>query len=149
MKEQTFVIIKPDGMPHREEILDIFAKADLEIEDLKEVLLNEDIIAKHYAHVIDRPFYPTLKNYMTSAPVNIMILSGEDAVSRVRTIIGCTDSKEAKEGTIRNLYGTDKTYNAVHASDSVENAKIEIDRFFNSDLVNTKTNAKTLKMKLD
>lgn len=128
--EQTLVLVKPDGMENIENILEIFYQNGLKVDDFKVMQLDDEIVAEHYAHLIDQPFYPTLRDFMESSPIAALIVSGENAVSRVRTIIGCTDSTLAEEGTIRNLYGTDKTRNAVHASDCQENAAIEINRFF-------------------
>ena len=88
------------------------------------------IVADHYSHLVDKPFFPEIVEYMTSAPVALMILEGENAVATLRKIMGPTDSRLADEGTIRNRFGTDKSENAIHGSDSVENAEIEINRFF-------------------
>lgn len=129
--EKTLVLVKPDAILHTEEIINIFIDNGLTVEQRKTMELDDEIVAEHYAHLVEFPFYPSLREFMTSAPVEAIILSGENAVSRVRTLVGVTDSTKADIGTIRNLYGTDKQRNAVHASDSVENAAIEIDRFFN------------------
>jgi nucleoside-diphosphate kinase len=85
---------------------------------------------EHYAHVADRPFYPTLEAFMSSRPVIVMALRGDDVVQRVRTLLGPTDSRKAAKGTIRGDFGTDMTVNVLHASDSEENARIELARFF-------------------
>lgn len=129
--EKTLVLIKPDAIRKIEYILEIFYKNGLKIERFKIMELGDDIVAEHYSHLLDKPFFPELKRFMTSSPIVAMVLSGDSAVSKVREIVGKTNPKEAAKGTIRNLYGTDLTKNAVHASDSLENAKIEIDRFFN------------------
>jgi nucleoside-diphosphate kinase len=129
--EKTLVLIKPDAIRKIEYILDIFYKNNLKIDQFKIMELDDAIIAEHYAHVLDKPFFPELKEFMTSAPVVAMVLLGENVVFRVREIVGKTNPTEAAPGTIRNLYGTDLTRNAVHASDSTENAKVEIERFFN------------------
>ena len=129
--EKTLVLIKPDAIRKIEYILEIFYKNGLKIEQFKVMELGDDIVAEHYSHLLDKPFFPELKRFMTSSPIVAMVLSGDSAVSKVREIVGKTNPKEAAKGTIRNLYGTDLTKNAVHASDSLENAKIEIDRFFN------------------
>ena len=94
--------------------------------------LDEEIIREHYAHLVDKPFYPTLELFMMSGPVMAMIVEGENAVSRVRSLMGATDSKDALPGTIRGDYGdkTCCTYNIIHGSDSLENAEIEINRFY-------------------
>ena len=129
--EKTLVLIKPDAIRKIEYILDIFYKNNLKIDQFKIMELDDAIIAEHYAHVLDKPFFPELKEFMTSAPVVAMVLLGDNVVFRVREIVGKTNPTEAAPGTIRNLYGTDLTRNAVHASDSTENAKVEIERFFN------------------
>ena len=128
--EKTLVLIKPDAIRKIEYILEIFYKNGLKIERFKIMELGDDIVAEHYSHLLDKPFFPELKRFMTSSPIVAMVLSGDSAVSKVREIVGKTNPKEAAKGTIRNLYGADLTRNAVHASDSLENAKIEIDRFF-------------------
>lgn len=128
--EQTLVLIKPDAMRKIEYILEIFYRNNLKIDQFKVMTLTDDIINEHYAHVLDKPFFPELKKFMTSAPIVAMVLTGNNAVAKVREIIGKTNPKEASRGTIRNMYGTDQTMNAVHASDSAENAQIEINRFF-------------------
>ncbi len=129
--EKTLVLIKPDAIRKIECILEIFYKNNLKIDQFKIMSLDDSIISEHYAHVLDKPFFPELKEFMASTPVVAMVIFGDNAVSKVREIVGKTNPREAAPGTIRNLYGTDLTRNAVHASDSTENAKIEIDRFFN------------------
>lgn len=129
-KEQTLAIIKPDGIEHTEEIIDILYKNGLTIVDYDLRLLDEEIVADHYSHLIDKPFFPEIVSYMTSAPVALMILEGENAVTTLRKIMGPTDSTQAAPDTIRGKFGTDKSTNAIHGSDSVENAQIEIKRFF-------------------
>ncbi len=129
-KEQTLAIIKPDGIEHTEEIIDILYKNGLTIVDYDLRLLDEEIVADHYSHLIDKPFFPEIVEYMTSAPVALMILEGENAVSTLRKVMGPTDSTQAAPDTIRGKFGTDKSTNAIHGSDSVENAQIEIKRFF-------------------
>lgn len=131
MQEKTLAIIKPDGIKNTEKIIDMIYKNGLKIEEYDLRYLDKDILMEHYAHIVDRPFYPELENYMTSGVVALMILSGENAVDKLRTLMGPTDSTKAEKGTIRGEFGTDITHNAIHGSDSVENAKIEINRFFN------------------
>lgn len=128
---RTLTIIKPDGMKNINEIIDMFNENGLKINKYDVRYLDEDLISKHYAHLLDKPFYPRLKEYMMSAPVAIMILEGENAVNKLRDLMGPTDSTKAPANTIRGKFGTDITYNAIHGSDSEENAKIEIERFFN------------------
>ena len=130
MIECTLAIIKPDGFKYREEIKLILKENGLNIKEEKIDILDEKILKEHYSHLIDKPFYNNLENYMMSGPVDIMILEGINAVQKLRDIMGPTNSKEAAKNTIRGIYGTDITHNAIHGSDSKENALIEIERFF-------------------
>lgn len=138
--EQTLAIIKPDGIKNIEKIIDLIYKNDLKIKEYKLEKLNKEILKEHYAHLLDKPFYKQLEEYMTSGYVAIMILEGENAIEKLRNLMGPTDSRKADKNTIRGLYGTDITYNAIHGSDSLESANIEIERFF-------KKNIKTLNLK--
>lgn len=138
--EQTLAIIKPDGIKNIEKIIDLIYKNDLKIKEYKLEKLNKETLKEHYAHLLDKPFYKQLEEYMTSGYVAIMILEGENAVEKLRKLMGPTDSRKADKNTIRGLYGTDITYNAIHGSDSIESANIEIKRFF-------KKNIKTLNLK--
>jgi len=130
-QERTLAIVKPDGMKNIEKIIEMIYKAGLKIERFEVKVLDENIIQEHYAHVLDMEFYPRLKNYMMSGEVAIMILSGENAIENFRNLMGPTDSTKAEPNTIRGMFGTDKTINTVHGSDSKESAEIEINRFFN------------------
>ena len=97
------------------------------------IQLTDSVLAEHYAHLTDLPFYPNIVDFMKSAPVMALILEGEDAVARIRELLGPTDSTKAPAGTIRGDMGTTSMRNVCHASDSVENAAIEIERFFRPD----------------
>ena len=99
------------------------------------IQLDDALLREHYAHVADLPFFPEIAEFMSSRPVLAMILEGENIVQGVRDLLGPTDSTSAPEGTIRGDLGTDRMRNVVHASDSPENAQIEIDRFFSDQLV--------------
>lgn len=127
---QTLAIIKPDGMAHIENIIEMFYKKGLKIANFKVVSLDEDVLSEHYSHLLDKPFYPKLREYMMSEPVALIKLEGENAVEILRDLMGPTDSTKAEKDTIRGMFGTDITYNAIHGSDSKENAEIEIERFF-------------------
>lgn len=94
------------------------------------MLLDEKILKEHYSHLTDKPFFPTLMASMMSAPVIAICLSGKNAVEVVRAMVGVTDASKATPGTIRGDFGMSNQENIVHASDSVENAAIEIERFF-------------------
>jgi len=100
------------------------------------VQLDDALLAEHYAHVADLPFFPEIAAFMSSRPVLAMILEGENVVQGVRDLLGPTDSTTAPKGTIRGDLGTDRMRNVAHASDSPENAQVEIERFF-SDLFAT------------
>ncbi|HEV3209897.1 MAG TPA: nucleoside-diphosphate kinase [Chthoniobacterales bacterium] len=135
MIETTLVLLKPDCLAARRcgEVITRFEAAGLEIAGCKMMLLGDDLLAEHYAHVSDRPFYPELKSFMQSSPVVVIAFSGENAVTRVRDLIGPTDSRKAAKGTIRGDFGKDTMFNLVHGSDSPENALTELKRFFNPD----------------
>lgn len=130
--EKTLIILKPDCMEAGKagEVIARFENADFKIVAAKMNRLGPDILREHYAHVADKPFFPEIEEFMSSRPVIFLVLEGENAVQRVRDLLGPTDSSQAAPGTIRGDLGTDKMKNVVHASDSVENATVEIDRFF-------------------
>ncbi len=133
--QKTFVIFKPDCMQqkHVGDVLARFEKAGFSIIGCKMTRLSPEILREHYAHVASKPFYPEIETFMKSTPVVLMALQGDNIVARVRDLLGPTDSRKAAKGTIRGDFGTDMMVNVVHASDSDENAKIEIARFFKAD----------------
>lgn len=130
--EQTLVLIKPSGVIRCliGEIISRFQHKGLIISGLKMMQLDEKILREHYAHLVDRPFFPALLNSMTRTPIIAMVLKGVDAVQVVRDMTGVTNGRKAAPGTIRGDFSMSGQENIVHASDSVENARIEIDRFF-------------------
>lgn len=128
--QETLAIIKPDGMKNATKIIEMIYNSGLSIKKYEVRKLDKEILSEHYAHLIDKPFYPELEQYMTSTEVIIMILTGRNAVNKFRELMGPTDSTKAPKGTIRGEFGTDIAYNAIHGSDSKENAEIEINRFF-------------------
>ena len=130
--EKTLVLIKPDafGKNHTGEILKIYEDAGLKIVAAKVMQMDKKIAAIHYAEHVEKPFYPALVEFMTSAPLMALVLGGENAISKVREINGATNPAKAAEGTIRKLFAESVTKNAVHASDSPENAAREIKIFF-------------------
>lgn len=132
--EETLAIIKPDGIKNILSILEMIYKKGLKIKEYKVEKLSIEVLREHYKHVIDKPFYPILEEYMSSEEVAILILIGENAVEKLRELMGPTDSKKAGKDTIRGLYGTDITHNAIHGSDSKENASTEIERFFKNNV---------------
>ncbi|HRJ47378.1 MAG: hypothetical protein RLZZ129_1728 [Verrucomicrobiota bacterium] len=130
--QKTFVIFKPDCMEQRHvgEVLARFEKAGFSVIGCKMARLTPALLREHYAHVASKPFYPEIEQFMSSRPVIMMALQGEDIVAKVRELLGPTDSRKAAKGTIRGDFGTEMMKNVVHASDSDENAQIELARFF-------------------
>jgi len=133
--QKTFVIFKPDCMAQRHvgEVLARFEAAGFDVVGCKLARLSPELLREHYAHVADKPFYPEIEAFMSQRPVIMMALQGENIVARVRDLLGPTDSTKAAKGTIRGDFGTDMMTNVVHASDSDENAKAELARFFRPD----------------
>ena len=133
--QQTFIIFKPDCMEQRHvgSVLNRFEQAGFQIIGAKMMRLTPAKLREHYAHVADKPFYPEIERFMSSRPVIAMALQGENIVAHVRELLGPTDSRKAAKGTIRGDFGTDMMVNVVHASDSEENGKLEIARFFSPD----------------
>ena len=131
-KQRTLSIIKPDATSKNiiGKIIDRFEENDLKVVAGKLIHMNETKAAGFYAEHEGRPFFPNLVEYMTSAPVFVQVLEGDNAVLKNRELMGATNPEQAEEGTIRKKYGISIDKNSVHGSDSVENAKIEIDFFF-------------------
>ncbi len=130
--EQTLSIIKPDAVERGlvGEIKKIFVNNNLKIVNEKKLHISKDEAAEFYKVHQSKPFYEQLCNYLSSGPIFVMILEGENAISENRKIMGATNPKDASEGTIRKLYGISIDKNSVHGSDSLENAKKEIKFFF-------------------
>ncbi len=130
--EQTFVILKPSTIQRNliGDVITRYQHKGLIVSGIKMMQLDEKILREHYAHLVDRPFFPSLVASMTRTPVIVMVLKGKDAVEVVRAMTGATNSRKAAPGTIRGDFGMSGQENIVHASDSPENAVIEINRFF-------------------
>lgn len=130
--DKTFVIFKPDCMEKRVvgTVLSRFEAEGFDVIGCKMVRLAPAVLREHYAHVASKPFYPEIEAFMSSRPVIVMALQGQNIVQRVRDLLGPTDSRKAAKGTIRGDFGTEMMKNVVHASDSDENAKLELARFF-------------------
>jgi nucleoside-diphosphate kinase len=135
VKEQTISIIKPDAVQnnHIGEIISRFEQAGLKIAAIKMTTLTKDQASKFYAVHRDRPFYDDLVNFMSSGPVVIMVLEGNQAIAKNRELMGATDPKKAEKGTLRADFAESMSRNAVHGSDSPETAKEEILFFFKPD----------------
>jgi len=132
--EKTLVLIKPDAVQRGKtgEVIHRLEKKGLKIIGLKFMELNEEILRDHYSHHVDKDFYPELEEFMMSSPIVAMCVEGQNAISAVRLITGDTHAGEAEAGTIRGDLAMG-VCNVVHCSDSIENAKKEIDRFFEED----------------
>ena len=130
--EQTLSIIKPDAVERNltDKIKAIFIKNNLKIKDDKKIHITKDEAAEFYKVHQSKPFYNDLCAYLSSGPIVVMILEGDNAVLSNRKLMGATNPKEAAENTIRKLYGISIDKNSVHGSDSIENAKKEIKFFF-------------------
>lgn len=132
MSNKTLAIIKPDAVNDNYigEIISLISKAGFKVKALKMVKLSEEAAKAFYEIHKDKPFYTDLVKYMTSGPCVPIALEKENAVEDYRKLIGATDPAQAEEGTVRKLYARSKQYNAVHGSDSDENADNEIAFFF-------------------
>ena len=132
--EQTLSIIKPDAVERNlvEKIKNIFKKNNLNIKDSKKIHISKDEASEFYKVHQSKPFYNDLCSYLSSGPIIVMILEGENAILANRKLMGSTNPKDAEQNTIRKLYGISIDKNSVHGSDSIENAKKEIEFFFKS-----------------
>ena len=130
--ETTLVIIKPSGVQRAlcGKIITRFEEKGLIIAGMKMMRLSEQLLREHYAHLVDRPFFPSLLRSMMATPVVVLAIKGVDAVSVVRAMTGVTNARNAAPGTIRGDFGMSGQENIVHASDLPENAVIEVARFF-------------------
>ena len=132
MIEQTLSIIKPDALERNleDEIKKFYQREKLKILKSKKVKVSKEEAASFYKVHQTKPFYKDLCNYLSSGPIIVLILEGENAVSKNRELMGATDPTKAESGTLRKMYGLSIDKNSVHGSDSIDNAKIEIDFFF-------------------
>ena len=130
--ETTYVMVKPDGVQRGliGEIIGRFERKGLKLVGLKSVVPSRETAETHYAVHAERPFYPGLINFVTSGPVVCMALSGKDAISVARTLIGATNGREASPGTIRGDFGMDMGYNMIHGSDAADTAEFELGLWF-------------------
>ena len=130
--ERTLSIIKPDAVERNLEskIKEIFLKDNLNIVDSKKIKITKEEAEQFYKVHQSKSFYNDLCTYLSSGPIIVMILEGENVIIKNRELMGATDPKNASKGTIRNLYGISIDKNSVHGSDCIENARIEINFFF-------------------
>ena len=132
MSDRTLSLIKPDAVERNliGKIIQVFEDGGLVVEKMKKIHVDINFARKFYSVHSDKPFFNDLCSYISSGPLVAMVLKGDNAVQKNRDLMGATNPKDAKPGTIRNLYAISIDKNSVHGSDSVENAKIEIDLFF-------------------
>jgi len=133
--QQTLVLLKPDALQRDllGEIVSRFERKGMKIVAMKCIRLDERMLEEHYAHLSDKPFFGTLKQFMMQTPVVGMVLEGYEAVAEVRKLVGSTNPREADAGTIRADLSMNVPSNLIHASDSLETAQVEIKRFFKDD----------------
>lgn len=130
--ERTLILIKPDAIARglAGTVLGRFEQKGLKIAGMKMIQLTDGLLKEHYSHLADKPFFPTIAEFMSRTPVLAMCLEGLEAVDVCRKLCGVTNSRQADPGTIRGDLGMSMQANLVHASDSVETAKTEVARFF-------------------
>ena len=134
--ETTLILFKPDAVQKNlvGTVLERYQNAGFTIRGIKMMELSDELLAEHYSHIADMPFFPAVRSFMQETPVIALALSGEDVINKVRDLLGPTDSCVAEAGTIRGDFGFKdadaKMRNVCHASDSPESAKAEIKRFF-------------------
>lgn len=135
MEERTLAIIKPDAVAEKNagRIITRIEESGLNILAIKKLKLTNEQAGQFYAVHKERPFFPELVNYMTSGPIYVLALEGDEAIKRWRALMGATNPAEAEEGTIRKLYGKSLSFNASHGSDAPETAKTEVAFFFGED----------------
>lgn len=131
-QETSLILLKPDCVSQglNGEVIKRFESEGFRIRGCKMIQLTDEVLKEHYSHIADKPFFPEVAGFMKSKPVIAIALGGENVIAHVRDLLGPTDSTAAPKGTIRGDYGQDKMTNVVHASDSPENAAIELNRFF-------------------
>jgi len=132
MSENTFVMVKPDGVARGlvGEVIARFERKGLRLQRIRMLTIDESLGRRHYAEHVEKPFFPELLDFITQGPVVAMEWAGESAVSVARTLMGATDPKKADPGTIRGDLGLAVTHNIVHGSDSPESASRELSLFF-------------------
>ena len=132
MSEKTLCIIKPDAVENNfvDQINEMIESKGLSILKSKKTNISSEIAKQFYAEHSEKPFFNELVDFITSGPAVVQILEGDSCITSYRSLMGATNPKDAAEGTIRKKYGISIDKNSVHGSDSIENAKIEIDFFF-------------------
>ncbi len=134
-EEKSLIIIKPDAVQRNliGEIVSRLEKKGLKIIGIKMMNVEDAVLEEHYAHIKDKPFFPGIRDFMKACPVVVLAVTGINAVSSIRLLVGPTKAWEATAGTIRGDFSLSTQSNIVHASDSVESGELEIKRFFEKD----------------
>ncbi|MGH8878548.1 MAG: nucleoside-diphosphate kinase [Stackebrandtia sp.] len=132
MSQRTLVLVKPDAVARGlvGEIISRLENKGLTIEEIQTRIMDSQLADTHYAEHVDKPFYPPLKEFMTSGKLVALIVSGDEAITVVRALAGATDGRKAAPGTIRGDLSLSNRENLIHASDSVDSAKREIALWF-------------------
>lgn len=130
--ETTLILFKPDAIEKNlaGTVLARFQEAGFTVRGIKMMKLDDAVLREHYAHIADKPFFPEIVAFMSKTPVIALALAGDEVISKVRDLLGPTNSKAAAPGTIRGDFGEDMMVNVCHASDSPEAAAAELQRFF-------------------
>lgn len=134
-QEKSLIIIKPDAVQRNlvGEVISRLEKKGLKIVGMKMMSIKDATLEEHYAHIVDKPFFPGIRDFMKSSPVIVIAVEGINAVSSLRLIVGPTKAWEANAGTIRGDFSLSTQSNIVHASDSVEAGEVEVKRFFEAE----------------
>jgi nucleoside-diphosphate kinase len=135
IKEKTLVLIKPDAIQRGliGEVMARFERKGLKVVGIKMMALDEALLREHYTHIADKPFFSGVSKFMQSSPVIAVCIEGLEVVNAVRNLAGITKAREAEAGSIRGDLAMSVACNVIHASDSLENAKKEVPRFFKQD----------------
>jgi nucleoside-diphosphate kinase len=130
--QKTLILLKPDAVKGKfcGKVISRFEEAGFTILGCKMIRPSAKVWREHYAHLVEKPFYPEIETFMSSSPVIALVLQGDNVVERVRDMLGVTDSRKAAPGTLRKEFGRDTMINVAHASDSTETAEKEVKRFF-------------------
>lgn len=130
--ETTLILLKTDCVTKKlcGEVLKRFEAEGFQIRGLKMMTLSSELLAEHYSHIADKPFFPSVVEFMQASPVVALALQGDNVIGRVRDLLGPTDSTKAEKGTIRGDFGVDMQTNVCHASDGADTAAAELKRFF-------------------
>ncbi len=138
-EEKSLIIIKPDAIQRNlvGEIVSRLEHKGLKIVGMKMMNVEDATLEEHYAHIKDKPFFPGIRDFMKACPVVVLAVTGINAVSAIRLLVGPTKAWEANAGTLRGDFSLSTQSNIVHASDSIESGEVEVKRFFKSDEIFT------------